>query len=122
MMGTSTHSEGSGGDSAMHSVGLGTAANMYFVDMLFRSDSPKTDASYTSERDEAAVIFATSLKQLDLSTDDKNYLDKLVMARTGLIQGDADKRVSDTFDKANRRQKQLVRRLRILCSGLSSLS
>jgi hypothetical protein len=100
MMGTSTPIEGAGGASAMHSEGPATAASTYFVDMLFRSDNPKPDASYASERNEAAVIFTASLKQAELSADDKSYVDKLVMAQTGLSQGDADKRVSDTFDKA----------------------
>jgi hypothetical protein len=46
------------------------------------------------------VIFATSLKQAELLDDDKTYLDQLVSARTGLGHSDADKRVSDTFEKA----------------------
>ena len=73
---------------------------MYFIDMLFRSDHPAIDSANPNDWSEAAVIFAESLKKSDLASDDKNYVDQLVSTRTGLSQTDADKRVSDTFNKA----------------------
>jgi len=99
LMGSSTTEAGGKSSGAVQSEGQGSA-NMYFVDMLFRSDSPKSDTGRVVDGNEAAVIFATSLKQGDLSADDKNYLDQLVSARTGLTHADADKRVSDTFEMA----------------------
>jgi hypothetical protein len=71
--------------------------NAYFIDSLFRTDGSKPEAENASVTREAATIFATSLKQGDLSATDKTYLDQLVMSRTGVSQGDADKRVSDAF-------------------------
>jgi hypothetical protein len=71
--------------------------NAYFVDSLFRSDGSKPGVENASVTREAATIFATSLKQGDLSGTDKTYLDQLVMARTGVSQSDADKRVTDSF-------------------------
>jgi hypothetical protein len=71
--------------------------NAYFIDSLFRSEGSKPEVENTSVTREAAVIFATSLKQGDLSATDKTYLDQLVMSRTGVSQSEADKRVSDAF-------------------------
>jgi hypothetical protein len=71
--------------------------NAYFVDSLFRADSSKPQTDNVSANREAVVIFATSLKQGDISGPDKTYLDQLVMSKTELSQSDADKRVSDSF-------------------------
>jgi hypothetical protein len=71
--------------------------NAYFIDSLFRTDGSKPEVENASVIREAATIFATSLKQGDLSATDKTYLDQLVMSRTGVSQNDADKRVSDAF-------------------------
>jgi hypothetical protein len=68
--------------------------------MLFRSSDPKSDSESVVSRNEAEAIMATSLKQAELSADDKAYLDQLVSARTGLSHADADARVNDTFEKA----------------------
>ena len=77
-----------------------TSANMYFIDMLFRSDHPAIDSASSNDWSEAAVIFAESLKKGDLAPDDKGYVDQLVSIRTGMNQTEADKRVLDTFNKA----------------------
>jgi hypothetical protein len=73
--------------------------NEYFIDTLFRSESAKPDSNSTSVRSEAGRIFANALRQGDISAD-KSYLAQLVAARTGLSQGDAEKRVSDVFARA----------------------
>jgi hypothetical protein len=75
-------------------------SNGYFVDTLFRSDSVKPDSNGASVRSEAGRIFANSLRQGDLPAADKSYLAKLVTARTGLSQTDAEKRVSDVVAQA----------------------
>jgi hypothetical protein len=69
----------------------------YFVDSLFRTDGSKPDVDHTSAIGEAATIFATSLRQGDLSANDKMYLDQLVVSKTGVTQSEADKRVSEAF-------------------------
>jgi hypothetical protein len=75
-------------------------ANGYFVDTLFRSDSAKPDSNDTAIRGEAGRIFEAALRQGDLPSADKNYLNQLIAARTGLSQPDADKRLSDVFARA----------------------
>jgi hypothetical protein len=69
----------------------------YFVDSLFRTDGSKPDLDHTFAIGEAATIFATSLKQGDLSENDKTYLDQLVVSKTGVTQSEADKRVGEAF-------------------------
>jgi hypothetical protein len=77
---------------------MGSAGpNAYFVDSLFRTNGSKPEMDTASVNREASVIFATSLKQGDLSAPDKTYLDQLVMSKSGVSQSEADKRVSDTF-------------------------
>jgi hypothetical protein len=51
-------------------------------------------------RGEAGRIFAKALRQGDVSAPDRSYLAKLVAARTGLSQPDADKRISEVFAAA----------------------
>lgn len=71
--------------------------NAYFVDSLFRTNGSKPEVENISVAREAAIIFATSLKQGALSATDKNYLDQLVMSRTGVSQTEADERVNEAF-------------------------
>ena len=82
---------------ALHGQIAETGPNAYFIDSLFRTGGSKPEVENVSATREAAIIFATSLKQGDLSATDKTYLDQLVMSRTGLSQSEADKRVSDAF-------------------------
>ena len=100
MIGSSANESGGKAGGSVQSESQGSATNMYFVDMLFRSANPRTDSTSILDRNEAAVIFATSLKQGALSADDETYVAQLVSARTGMSQADASKRVSDTFGMA----------------------
>jgi hypothetical protein len=72
----------------------------YFVDSLFRSEHFDTDRNDSSARVEAGRIFAHALTEKDIPATDKAYLARLVAARTGLSEADADKRVSDTMTEA----------------------
>jgi hypothetical protein len=90
-------SEGDGKSVLTEAGGPRHGANAYFIDLLFRSAN--RDGNQASDRNEAAIIFETSLKHGVLSAEDKSYLDQLVMARTSLSQEDADKRVTDVFAK-----------------------
>jgi hypothetical protein len=89
----------------------------YFVDALFRSDAPATQASAdpAAQRAEAGRIFANALRAGSLSPPDRSYLAKLVAARTGLSQADAEKRVDEVaasarqaLDAARRAAAQLA--------------
>jgi hypothetical protein len=73
--------------------------NNYFIDSLFRSDPAhsQTDPSLSAE---AGRIFAHSIGQKETHSADVAYLSKLVAAKTGLSQVDAEKRVSQVFTDA----------------------
>jgi hypothetical protein len=72
----------------------------YFVDTMFRADTPNTNASDQDAKSETGRIMAKSLRDGNLSAPDKTYLAKLVAARTGLSQADAEKRVDDVYAQA----------------------
>src|ERR1700686_842586 len=74
--------------------------NEYFINTLFRSDRPVPDSNDASMRAEAGNIFAYALRQKDIPAPDKTYLARLVAARTGLSQTDAEQRVSEVLTQA----------------------
>ncbi len=69
----------------------------YFVDSLFRTDHPSPNASAGDPRAEGGRILLNGLRNGDMPAGDKTYLAQLVAARTGLSQGDAEKRVDDVI-------------------------
>jgi hypothetical protein len=71
-----------------------------WVDRLFRSERPGTAESDSSARAEARVILENDLRRRDVPPADLTYLAQLVVARTGLIQSDAQQRVSETISDA----------------------
>jgi hypothetical protein len=74
--------------------------NEYFINTLFRSDRTVPDSNDASMRAEAGNIFAYALRQKDIPAPDKTYLARLVAARTGLSQTDAEQRVSEVLTQA----------------------
>jgi hypothetical protein len=74
--------------------------NTYFLDSLFRTDHPTTDQNESAVRAEAGAILVHSLRESDLSAQDRTYLAQLVAARTGLTETDAEQRVNDTVAAA----------------------
>ena len=72
-------------------------ANGYFLDTLFRKDQPDANASSQDARVEAGRILARSVANGSLDPNDRAYLAKLVAARTGISQQDAEKRIDDTM-------------------------
>jgi hypothetical protein len=76
--------------------------NAYFVDTLLRSNGSVQDRNDPSQRGEVGRIFAHALPQGPLLPADKTYLTQVVSTRTGLSQTDAEKRVSDVFEEAQR--------------------
>jgi hypothetical protein len=73
----------------------------YFLDTLFRKDQPDTNAPPQEVRAEASRIIARSVASGNLDQGDRTYLAKLVAARTGISQQDAEKRVDDTVAQMN---------------------
>lgn len=78
------------------------------TDRLFRSDRNAGEAVNPDLRSQASRILATSLGHKDMATDDRAFLARMVMARTGLAQPDAEHRVNEVVAAS----RQAVRRAR----------
>lgn len=76
------------------------SSNAYFTDMLFRTDHPPASGDQSASQAEIGRIFVRSLSSGDLPAADKTYVAQVVASRTGLSQADAEKRVTDTFERA----------------------
>jgi hypothetical protein len=91
-----------------------------YVDTLLRRDTPAADnaanAGGAETRRELARLLAADFRNgAEPSAADRGYLAKVVAARTGLSQADADKRVNDTttqiksdLDKARKTAMKLA--------------
>jgi hypothetical protein len=69
-----------------------------YVDTLLRTDAPATQngGSAQDSHPEMLRLFSSSFRSGgDLKPADRDYVSKVVAARTGLSQADADKRVND---------------------------
>lgn len=89
----------------------------YFVDVLFRKDTAVTTTSGAAavstgeplpnaSAAEATRIFVNALQTGALPQDDARYVGQLVAQRTGLSQVDAEKRVNDTFTRAQTKLRE----------------
>jgi len=89
-----------------------------YVDTLLRSDTPaaQNSANPTDSRGELVLLLTTSFhNDSDLNPAERTYVAKVVSARTGLSQADADKRVNEVttqiksdLDKARKNAMQLA--------------
>jgi hypothetical protein len=71
----------------------------YDVDTLFRSSRSDTSPSAGDVRAEAARILETAIANGALSADDRNWLDRLIVERTGASPAEADQRVGVAVDR-----------------------
>ena len=71
----------------------------YLLDTLFRRDQPDPNASPQDARAEAGRLLARAIANGSLDPGDKSYLAKLIAARTGISQQDAEKRIDDTVNQ-----------------------
>lgn len=74
-----------------------------YVDTLLRSDTPaaQNSISSTESRGELVRLFSSSFRNgQDLKPTDREYLAKIVAARTGVSRADAEKRVNDVVTEA----------------------
>jgi len=87
----------------------------YFVDSLFRKDmsapnaagpTNATAADGATSAAEVGRIFANGTATGSLSADDAKYVGQLVAQRAGMQQADAEKRVTDTFNRVQARAKE----------------
>jgi hypothetical protein len=72
-----------------------SGATGYFVDTLFRSDQPSANTPEQETRGEATRILARAVTNPAMDPGDRTYLAKLIAARAGISQADAEKRVDD---------------------------
>jgi hypothetical protein len=88
-----------------------------YVDALLRPDNPSVENNnVASNRQEIARLLAADFRNGgEASAADRSYISKVVAARTGLSQVDADKRVNDVvaqikadLDKARKASMQLA--------------
>ena len=74
-----------------------------YVDTLLRSNAPAAPnaGNAPDSRGELVRLFTSSFRNgSDLKAADREYVSKVVAARTGLSQADADKRVNDVVTEA----------------------
>jgi hypothetical protein len=90
-----------------NNIGTFTDPNAYFVDILFRSDSINPNATEGDIRGKASRVFMSGRKDGRFSDTDKAYLTQLVVARTGLMQPEAVKRVDDITAQASAAETKL---------------
>jgi hypothetical protein len=76
--------------------------NAYFVDLLLRTNPAGTERSDVTQRGLLQRSFDHALRQPDMSPADQAYLAQLVAAQTGMNEPEAEKRVSDVFEQAQR--------------------
>jgi hypothetical protein len=87
-----------------------------YVDTLLRSDTVQPSANPQDSRGELVRLFTTSFHNgNDLAPADRTYVAKVVSARTGLAQPEAEKRVTEVtnqvksdLDKARKNAAQLA--------------
>lgn len=79
------------------------------LDRLFRSDRAARQDENEASRDEAGRIIASGLGRRDIAPEDRAYLSRLVAARTGLAQPEADRRVNQVVEESRRSATQARR-------------
>ncbi|MBV8791960.1 MAG: hypothetical protein JO237_07875 [Pseudolabrys sp.] len=91
-----------GAISGTNTEGLGTSPIDYAVDTLLRSPRATTTGQGDNRgaRDEARRIFASTIKNRELTAADRDYLVDLVAARTGVSAADARTRVDQSVTQA----------------------
>jgi hypothetical protein len=71
-----------------------------YIDGLLRPATPAANATGADARGEVGRLFASSLKAGEMKPADRAYLNKVVAARTGLTEADADKRITEVTNDA----------------------
>lgn len=116
-----------GGAAATTAAGAASMANGssmdYFVNSLFRANSPATPANGAADPasptapaahqsvspeqvGEVTGIFANSITTGALPQEDRQYVAQLIAQNTGMTQQEAEQRVQSTYDKAQAKLKE----------------
>ncbi|MDM0078492.1 hypothetical protein QTH90_29075 [Variovorax sp. J2P1-59] len=98
--------------------GGSSSSTDYYVDSLFRKDAPSSSADASPIESngagrgsgpinaEASRIVVNAIRTGSLPPDDAKYVAQQVSERTGLSQQDAERRVNDTYAKAQATLKE----------------
>jgi hypothetical protein len=78
----------------------GVNPNGYVIDVLLRSGASRSDQDDMSVRGEVELILAHALREGNLPQADRVYLARIVAAKTGAGEPDAEKRVDDAYAQA----------------------
>lgn len=73
----------------------------YFVDELFRGEQSAPPQDVGQQRTEATTIFLRSLRNGELSAEDRAWVSRMVAQNTGLDPQAAEKRVQDVYTKTD---------------------
>jgi hypothetical protein len=89
------------GQTAKGAMSLATSGdNQYAIDRLLRPEASATTAAQTADpKPEVAHIIATTLTTGTVDDSDRAYLSQLVVARTGITQDEANKRVDEMMTR-----------------------
>lgn len=71
-----------------------------YVDTLLRPSNPTSTGNAADTRGELSRLLASSFRSGEVKPADRAYVNKLVAARTGLSEADADKRVTEVINDA----------------------
>lgn len=99
-------SAASGAASAVSQAAGGAASNVsgqdysYFVDSLFRADSPSSASDEDAHKVVLRVFTRTLNNDGQMSPEDRTYLAQLVAQKTNLSQADAERRVDEVYGQA----------------------
>jgi hypothetical protein len=89
------------------SVASAAGPNAYFIDELFRSERPAPESRDAPTLAEADRLFTNALRIKQMPSADRAYLTRLIMAKTGVDQAEADRRVSTAFAEAQQAEDVL---------------
>jgi hypothetical protein len=78
----------------------GFGPNGYWVDTLLRTSANGSEKDNAAVRGEIGLIFANGLRDGNMPSADRAYVARVVAARTGVTQSEAEKRVDDTYTQA----------------------
>jgi hypothetical protein len=92
----------------------------YEIDRLLRSER-RPETADPEARGEAGRILMRGVGRRDMAPEDRTYLTRLVMSRTGLSQSDADRRVSDVI-ASTRQAARRARGISVLIGFMTAAS
>jgi hypothetical protein len=78
----------------------GLGPNGYVIDLLLRPSASRSDQDNASIRGEIGLVLAHALREGLLPPADRVYLARVVAAKTGVSEPDAERRVDDAYAQA----------------------